>query len=85
MKQKSESMHKRLSSNGAIFMLETIMDTTECELLRRAMQKNIVLRSTSQLYVRRLISSGPETNSGLILDALVQGLPQMHSNYFYPT
>lgn len=81
----SEIMHKRLSSNGAICMLKTIMDTKECELLRRALQNNIVLRSTSQLYVRSLISSGPETNTSLILDALVQGLPQMHSNYFYPT
>lgn len=57
-------------------MHETIMDNKEGELLRRALQ-NIVLRSTSQLYVRSLISSGPETNGSRILDALVQGLPQM--------
>ncbi|KAK2553093.1 hypothetical protein P5673_025541 [Acropora cervicornis] len=42
-------MHKRLSSNGAIFILETIMDTKECELLHRALQNNIVLRSTIYL------------------------------------
>lgn len=58
-------------------MHETIMDNKDGELLRRALQNNIVLRSTSQLYVRSLISSGPETNGSRILDALVQGLPQM--------